>query len=467
MTLAPGDRFGLYEVIELVGVGGMGEVYRVRDARLQRDVALKVLPDARRFDPEALQRFEREARLLASLNHPNIATLHGLETAGDARALVMELVDGETLDRRLARANGRGVPLKEALQIARQIADALDAAHERGVVHRDLKPSNIKVRPDGTVKVLDFGIAKAFDSDPGARRGATVDVTRMPGAIVGTPSYMSPEQATGNVVDRRTDIWAFGCVLFELLTGQRAFAAETESGTLARVIEREPDWSKLPAELPPGIRSLLQRCLTKDTKTRRRDSGDVRLDIDAVLAEPQAPTIAAAGGGRTPEKRRAWMSSTSVVALAAVALVALWVGPRERPAAPDVVRFSVLAPTNARFETPLGSGSGAPVGGSVSPDGRTLAFTARDDSGAGAVVGSFARLARCASSAWYGGRGSAVLVARQQVARLLCAGLALSNRRQRRAAAGALPSRQGTGRFLEPRRDHPVCRGLAQRSVTH
>ena len=192
---------------------------------------------------------------------------------------------------------------------------------------------------------------------------------------------MSPEQATGSVVDRRTDIWAFGCVLFELLTGQRAFAAETESGTLARVIEREPDWSKLPAELPPGIRSLLQRCLTKDTKTRRRDSGDVRLDIDAVLAEPQAPTIAAAGGGRTPEKRRAWMSSTSVVALAAVALVALWVGPRERPAAPDVVRFSVLAPTNARFETPLGSGSGAPVGGSVSPDGQTLAFTARDDSG--------------------------------------------------------------------------------------
>jgi serine/threonine protein kinase len=261
MALTSGDRFGAYEITELLGVGGMGEVYRARDSRLQRDVALKVLPDERRLDPESLQRFEREARLLASLNHPNIATLHGIETAGGAHALVMEVVDGETLDDRLARAarKAAGLPLREALEIARQIAEALDAAHERGVVHRDLKPANVKIRPDGTVKVLDFGIAKVFETHVGGHRGTTIDVTQMPGAVIGTPSYMSPEQATGGLTPR----WrADGKELFYMTRYDHAqvmaVGIDTSGGTLVPGVPQELfDWTSRSFRTPRPCRTSI------------------------------------------------------------------------------------------------------------------------------------------------------------------------------------------------------------------
>jgi Tol biopolymer transport system component len=375
MTLATGQRLGSYEVLELIGAGGMGEVYRARDARLQRDVALKILPDARRLEPEALQRFEREARLLASLNHPNIATLHGIETAGDAQALVMELVDGETLEDRLLRAPGRRLPLAEALRVARQLAEALDAAHERGVVHRDLKPANIKIRADETVKVLDFGIAKIFDAQAGAAGNATLGVTAMQDAIIGTPSYMSPEQASGAPVDRRTDIWAFGCVLYEMLAGQRAFEGDTASSTLARVLEREPDWSKLPASVPRSLRILLQQCLEKNMRKRRRDCGDVKLDLEQVLAAPHATdTLSARRAG-------ALKLAAAALAVAAAGVLAVELYPRGPETAAPVVRFAVTPPLGGSFATSLFSGSGAPVGGNLSPDGQRLAFTASDSGG--------------------------------------------------------------------------------------
>jgi eukaryotic-like serine/threonine-protein kinase len=382
MALAAGHRLGSYEVLELIGAGGMGEVYRARDTRLHRDVALKVLPDARRLDSEALQRFEREARLLASLNHPNIATLHGLETADGVQALVMELVDGETLEDRLVRATGRSLPLGEALHVAKQMADALDAAHERGVVHRDLKPANVKIRSDGTVKVLDFGIAKVFDVQAAGSGGATLGVTVMQAAIVGTPSYMSPEQASGGTIDRRADIWAFGCVLYEMLAGERAFEGDTASSTLARVLEREPDWSKLPASVPRGLRVLLQQCLEKNPRKRRRDCGDVKLDLEQVLAEPQLEAA------RASPRARIWQLTAAVLALATVGLLALQGYPRGTPLAPPAVRFAVSAPPGGTFATSLFSGSGAPVGGNLSPDGRRLAFTARD---AGGIIQLYVR----------------------------------------------------------------------------
>ncbi len=382
MALAPGDRFGPYEVVALVGVGGMGEVYRARDTRLHRDVALKILPEERRLDGDALLRFEREARLLASLNHPSIATLHGVETAAGVHALVMELVEGDGLDDRLARVPRKtaGLPLHDALQIARQIADALEAAHERGVVHRDLKPANIKIRPDGTVKILDFGIAKVFESEASGHRGTTVAVTQMPGAIIGTPSYMSPEQARGGAVDQRTDVWALGCVLYEMLTGQRAFDGSTSAEILARVIEREPDWSKLPSALPTDVRVLLELCLAKDPKKRRRDVGDVRLDLDRALARPaSAPTAA---DSRAVRRARLWMTAAAALGLATIALLVVRPYSAAAPtSAAEHVRFSVLAPENGHFTTSLTAGSGAPVGGTISPNGRTLAFTARGASG--------------------------------------------------------------------------------------
>ena len=259
MTLAPGSHFGSYQISALIGVGGMGEVYRARDLELEREVALKILPQANRLDTESIARFEREARLLASLNHPNVATLHGLERDGDAQALVMEFVDGPTVEELIAGSRGRGIAVADALDIAEQIARGLDAAHEKGIVHRDLKPANIKVRADGTVKVLDFGIAKALATD--ARPGDKQQLTQVQGLPIGTPSYMSPEQASGGEIDRRTDIWAFGCVLFEMLCGQRVFDGDTSSRIIARVIERNPDWSELPAGLPQGVRILLEQCL--------------------------------------------------------------------------------------------------------------------------------------------------------------------------------------------------------------
>jgi serine/threonine protein kinase len=243
MPISAGTRFGSYELLVQIGAGGMGEVYQAHDTKLGRDVAIKVLPEAFAHDPERLSRFQREAKMLASLNHPNIATIHGLEQSNGTSYLVMELVAGETLADRVKREGA--VPIQEALNIAKQIAEALEAAHEKGIIHRDLKPANVKVTPEGKVKVLDFGLAKAFAGDSGPDLSHVPTVTAIgteEGRILGTPAYMSPDQARGKPVDKRTDIWAFGCVLYELLTGKRAFRGETGQDTIAAVLEREPDW---------------------------------------------------------------------------------------------------------------------------------------------------------------------------------------------------------------------------------
>ena len=277
-----GRRLGVYDVQALLGAGGMGEVYRARDTRLQRDVALKILPREFTADRDRLARFEREARLLAALNHPHIATIYGVSEAGDIRALVLELVEGPTLAERLRQDP---VIARDAVAIARQLADALEAAHERGIVHRDLKPGNIKVTPDGTGKVLDFGLAKAVEDEVNVAQGATTtnDQTR-DGIVLGTPAYMSPEQARGKPVDKRTDIWAFGCVLFEMLSGRVTFAGDTTSDTIAAILEREPAWDVLPRSTPRPLLRLLRRCLEKDPRQRLRDIGDARIELDEPAA---------------------------------------------------------------------------------------------------------------------------------------------------------------------------------------
>ncbi len=292
MALTPGTRLGSYEVLAAIGIGGMGEVYRARDTRLDRDVALKILPDAFSNDPDRLARFEREAKTLAALNHPHIAQVHGFEGSRDAGAplLVMELIDGPTLADRIEQSP---IPIDEALAIARQIVEALEAAHGAGIVHRDLKPANIKLRPDGVVKVLDFGLAKAHGTGATGATGATCGAITSPamtaaGLILGTAAYMSPEQAKGHLVDRRADIWAFGCVLYEMLTGTRLFAADDVSETLAAVLRQEMEWKRLPPGTPPAIRRLLRRCLVRDARLRLPDIGVARLEIDEAAAEPSA-----------------------------------------------------------------------------------------------------------------------------------------------------------------------------------
>src|ERR1700738_4500194 len=262
MPLSPGTHLGPYEILAPIGAGGMGEVYRARDTKLERDVAIKVLPQALAQDPERLARFEREAKVLAALNHPNIAQIYGLEE----RALIMELVEGPTLADRIVKG---AILIDEALAIARQIAEALEAAHEKGIIHRDLKPANVKLTPEGKVKVLDFGLAKAFAGDTSTEdmgNSPTLSMAAtMQGMILGRAAYMSPEQAKGKAVDKRTDIWAFGCVLYELLTGKQAFRGETSADSIAAIVEREPDWQVLPPATPAKIRDLLRRCLQKDS----------------------------------------------------------------------------------------------------------------------------------------------------------------------------------------------------------
>jgi serine/threonine protein kinase/Tol biopolymer transport system component len=294
MALASGTRLGSYEVVAPIGAGGMGEVYQAHDTKLGRDVAIKVLPEAFAHDPERLSRFQREAKMLAALNHPNIATIHGLEQSGGTSYLVMELVSGETLQERVKREGA--IPVEEALKIAVQIAEALEAAHEKGIIHRDLKPANVKVTPEGKVKVLDFGLSKAFAGDT-----STEDIGNSPtlsqaatmqGVILGTAAYMSPEQARGKSVDKRTDIWAFGAVLYELLTGQVAFHGEDVTDILASVVRADPDWQALPAATAVKICDLLRRCLQKDKTQRLRDAGDARIEIHEALVAP--PTAVAA-----------------------------------------------------------------------------------------------------------------------------------------------------------------------------
>jgi len=328
MALDPGTRLGVYEILGPLGAGGMGEVYRARDTRLGREVAIKILPDTLSGDPDRIARFEREARLLASVNHPGIAAIYGAEESDSLSYLVLELVPGETLTEKLASGP---LPLKESLELCGQIAEALEAAHEKGIVHRDLKPSNVKVTPEGKVKVLDLGLAKAMDIKSSAENTsqsptAVLDQTR-PGVILGTAEFMSPEQARGRPVDKRTDIWAFGCILYEMLTGRRAFPGETLPDILAAILEREPDWKALPAATPPRVRELLSRCLEKDAARRLRDAGDARLEIEGAIEE-------AARGRPSPlgTLRRRW--PVAAAALAGLAVVAAgWLALRSSRAA--------------------------------------------------------------------------------------------------------------------------------------
>jgi serine/threonine protein kinase len=317
LALTLGTRLGVYEIIAPIGEGGMGQVFHARDTKLDRDVAIKILSEAFAHDADRLARFTREAKTLASLNHPNIAGIYGLEESGGVSALVMELVRGNDLSQRIARG---AIPIDEALPIAKQIAGALEAAHEQGIIHRDLKPANVKVRPDGTVKVLDFGLAKAFESGGTSAQG-TVSPTlslhaTQAGVILGTAAYMSPEQAAGKPVDKRSDLWAFGVVLTEMLTGRQVFAGETVSHVLASVLKDEPDWTTLPPNTPAPIQRLLRRCLVKDRKRRFADAADAALEIDDALATSSAESPVRAATASRPT------IPTVLGALAAVALVA-------------------------------------------------------------------------------------------------------------------------------------------------
>ena len=345
-TLKPGQCVGPYEVGAVVGAGAMGDVYRARDTRLNRDVALKVLPRLFAANPDRIARFQREAQVLAALNHPNIATIYGFEQSDNVLALALELVEGPTLADRLERG---GLPVDSAIGIGIQIAAALEAAHEKGIIHRDLKPANIKVAPSGAVKVLDFGLAKAFEGAPDAQRlaGPTLTATLdRESNILGTPAYMSPEQARGRVLDKRTDIWSFGCVLFEMLTGHAAFADETISDTIARVLDRDVNWLALPPETPARLRDLVRRCLQKDVNRRLRDIGDARIELEEALL-PVGPVAASANAGA-----HRWRRLGSVVAvLAAAVLATAYFSGRERALTPVFLQLTFRHGTisNARL----------------------------------------------------------------------------------------------------------------------
>ncbi len=319
MTILAGSRLGPYEILAPLGAGGMGEVWRARDAKLGRDVAVKVLPQQVASDPERLARFEREAKLLGSLNHPNIATIFGVEDSADTHALVMELVEGPTLQDQIAQGP---IPIEEALPIALEIAEGLEFAHDRGVIHRDLKPANIKRTPQGRVKILDFGLAKALDptgsSSPAVSRSPTITAqATATGVILGTAAYMSPEQARGSQADRRSDVWSFGCVLWEMLTGEKAFGGETVSDTLAAVLKEEPPWARLPQATPAGIRDLLRRCLTKDPRRRLQAIGDARIAMDEAIDGP-FPTKETIHSKRPEASRRLWSIATAAAGAAAL-----------------------------------------------------------------------------------------------------------------------------------------------------
>jgi Tol biopolymer transport system component len=402
MALSPGTRLGSYQVIALIGAGGMGEVYRARDTRLNRDVALKVLPEVFARDAERMARFEREAKLLASLNHPNIAAIYGLEESSGIRALVMELVEGPTLAERIGSApfgrprgeqsgpspahraglrvnsvakgpsgEGKAIPIEEALPIARQVADAVEYAHDKSVIHRDLKPANIKVTAEGTVKVLDFGLAKALADEPtegdiGNSPTLSMNPT-MAGVILGTAAYMAPEQAKGKRVDRRADVWAFGVVVYEMLTGKQLYEGETIPETLASVMKEAPALEKLPAETPPAIRNLLRRCLEKDVKRRLQNAGEARIVIEDVLSGAAPAAVEAATPiGRVARLRQGYggqaflgwaVAAVTLAALAALAFVHF----RETPPQQASVRFEVTPPENANAQVFR-----------LSPDGRYI-----------------------------------------------------------------------------------------------
>ena len=380
MPLNVGSRLAHYDVTALIGEGGMGQVYQATDTKLKRQVALKILPEAFSADPERLARFQREDEVLASLNHPNIAAIHGLEEADDVRALVLELVEGPTLADRIKKGP---IPLDEALPIAKQIAEALEAAHEAGVIHRDLKPANIKVRDDGTVKVLDFGLAKAFQpdaSDVSASMSPTMSLTAAAtqmGMVIGTAAYMAPEQAKGKVVDKRADVWAFGAVLFEMLTGQKPFVGDDVSDTLATVLKTDPEWNALPADTPARLRQLLQTCLQKNPKQRVHDVADVRLAMEGAF-ETAATTPGASV--HAPELQ-VWQRPVVVVGLVVVAVLitALAASIMMRPEpvqSPDLVQFAIVPPDTAPLF--FGANTRDIV---ISPDGTQVVYRASSETG--------------------------------------------------------------------------------------
>jgi eukaryotic-like serine/threonine-protein kinase len=374
MSLPAGTRLGPYEILGPLGAGGMGEVYRARDTRLDRDVAVKALPQMFAADPERLARFEREAKLLASLHHPNIAGIHGLEESGGQRYLILEFVDGETLESRLKRG---ALPMDEALQVGIEVAQALEAAHEAGVIHRDLKPGNVMLARSGAVKVLDFGLAKGGASESGGsdtNLSASPTITHMAtsaGVILGTAAYMSPEQARGRAVDRRTDIWAFGCLLFECIAGKQAFEGETVTDLIARILERDPDWSALPAGVPERVRELLARCLRKDKKDRLRDIGDARLELQEALTRGTRTERAETPAAALPRRRRLPMVMAILGTVVVTAGLMRLASPRREV---GTLRVSVLGPEGATL-------SGEVPDLVISPDGSTLAFVAQDTSG--------------------------------------------------------------------------------------
>jgi Tol biopolymer transport system component len=385
MPFSAGTRLGPYEVHSPLGAGGMGEVYQARDTKLNRDVAIKILPENLAGDPERMARFRREAQVLASLNHSNIAAIYGIEDAGHSPALIMELVEGLTLADRIARSP---ISVAEAIPIARQIADALEYAHERGVTHRDLKPANIKITADGKSKVLDFGLAKvlqadlAGSSDPSSSPTFTGAHT-LAGMILGTAAYMSPEQAKGRIVDRRTDIWAFGCVLYEMLTGKPAFDGETITDTLAAIVRAEPDWSQLPSDTPRKLRELLERCLRKDPKQRLQSMGDARIALDEALsgsndASPlQVP-------GAVQRSNRVWVQTVLLVLAIGLALAGWWKASRqaERPLQQFELTLAPGESFNFEGNPPL----------AISPDGTRVAYAARRGSVAQIYVRALDRL---------------------------------------------------------------------------
>ena len=370
--ISAGTKLGPYEITGAIGAGGMGEVYRAHDPKLGRDVAIKVLPEAFARDAERMARFQREAKVLASLDHPNIASIYGLEDSGGTRALVMQLVEGPTLADRIKAGP---IPVDEAVRIARQIADALEYAHERGIIHRDLKPANVKVSNDDTVKVLDFGLAKALEGDP-----SSIDISTSPtisrmatqqGVLLGTAAYMSPEQAKAKTVDRRADIWAFGCVLYEMLTGKQAFTGETVTDTLASIIKEEPNWSLLPATTPMRVRVLLQRCLQKDPKQRLRDIGDARISMDEVLSGAPDPSLAGAAGISAPLWRRVLPWAAAALLLGgAITGFAIW-NLKPSPPPQPVTRTVINLPPGQQL---AGLNNGPAV--ALSPDGTHLAYVA-------------------------------------------------------------------------------------------
>jgi serine/threonine protein kinase len=377
MPLAPGTSLGGYEIIAPIGEGGMGEVYRAHDPRLSRDVALKILPDAFASDSDRLTRFIREAQTLASLNHPNIAQIHGLEESASAgsgqagvRALVMELVEGDDLSRRIAHG---AIPVDEALPIAKQIAEALEAAHEQGIIHRDLKPANIKVRADGTVKVLDFGLAKAMRPATGPPAGTSMSPTMTApaktqvGMILGTAAYMSPEQARGREVDKRADIWAFGCVLHEMLTGARLFAGDSLPETLGLIFSRDPDLATLPPATPARVRALIARCLVKDPRQRLRDIGEARLALDGAHDAPLALQSAP-----VPAIRRS-LPWTIAAAASLVAGWAVWSRTGPTPTSPQLTHLDI------GYQRDVQNYSADSLGPALSPDGRTAAIVGARD----------------------------------------------------------------------------------------